>query len=89
MAARRLSSRAKNLDHLDNIAATSKNDVARAAAIKTMEQIDVAAVAQAGEPASNSPACKSSSSSDPTPHRASSGPSPPPSTTNRPMRTAG
>jgi hypothetical protein len=45
MAARRLSSRAKNLDHLDNIAATSKNDVARVAAIKTMEQIDVAAVA--------------------------------------------
>jgi hypothetical protein len=42
----------RTFDHLDNIAATSKNDVARVAAIKTMEQIDVAAVApgrQAGQ----------------------------------------
>lgn len=46
MAARRLSSRAKNLQHLDDIAADSKNDVARVAAIKTMELIDVAAIEQ-------------------------------------------
>jgi hypothetical protein len=55
MAARRLSSRAKNLDHLDQIAAESKNDVARVAAIKTMEIIDVAATTPGRQPGQQLP----------------------------------